>query len=64
MTSTTEAWIPAVLMVAYNSIYASMTILMKLAAHDGMDLRVASTYRFVFGAVSMVSVAFFFERYV
>ncbi|CAI9098508.1 OLC1v1035171C1 [Oldenlandia corymbosa var. corymbosa] len=60
--STTEGWIPAVLMVFYNVIYALMTILWKLAAHDGMDLRVASSYRFLFGAVSMAPVAFFFER--
>ncbi|CAI9094926.1 OLC1v1030758C1 [Oldenlandia corymbosa var. corymbosa] len=53
--STTEGWIPAVLMVLYSVIYALMTILLKLAAHDGMDLRVAATYRFVFGAVPNAS---------
>ncbi|CAI9098497.1 OLC1v1035161C3 [Oldenlandia corymbosa var. corymbosa] len=62
MTSNTKGWIPTVLMVVYHVIYAWMTIFLKLAAHDGMDLRVAVTYRFVFGAVSMVPIAFFFER--
>ncbi|CAI9098505.1 OLC1v1035168C3 [Oldenlandia corymbosa var. corymbosa] len=55
-------WKPTALLVMYQLIYSLMTILMKLAAHDGMDLKVASTYRFMFGAASMVPIAFFFER--
>ncbi|CAI9098502.1 OLC1v1035164C1 [Oldenlandia corymbosa var. corymbosa] len=57
-----SGWKPIAIMVLYHVIYAWMNILMKLAAHDGMHLRVASSYRFLFGSVSMVPIAFFFER--
>ncbi|CAI9098500.1 OLC1v1035162C1 [Oldenlandia corymbosa var. corymbosa] len=60
--SKAEGWKPTVIMVLVQLIYAWMNIFLKLAAHDGMDLRVAVTYRFVFGAASLVPVAFFFER--
>ncbi|CAI9098501.1 OLC1v1035163C1 [Oldenlandia corymbosa var. corymbosa] len=60
--SKVDGWKPTVIMVLVQVIYAWMNVLSKLAAHDGMDLRVAVTYRFLFGAASMVPIAFFFER--
>ncbi|KAL3538593.1 hypothetical protein ACH5RR_001959 [Cinchona calisaya] len=53
---------PTLLMLLTQVIFAGMNILYKLAAHDGMDLRVLVAYRFLFGAAFIVPVAFFLER--
>ena len=51
-----------ILMVVVQVIFSGINIMYKLAATDGMDLRVLVAYRFLFGAAFIVPVAFFLER--
>ncbi|KAG6646703.1 WAT1-related protein At1g68170-like [Carya illinoinensis] len=53
---------PAMLMVVVQLSFAGVNVLYKLAANDGMSLRVLVTYRLVFGAAVVVPLALVFER--
>ncbi|XP_078434978.1 WAT1-related protein At1g25270-like [Wolffia australiana] len=53
---------PAAGMVLVQTVFAGMNILYKLAANDGMDLRILVAYRHIFGAAFLLPLAFFFER--
>ncbi|XP_010531902.1 PREDICTED: WAT1-related protein At1g68170-like [Tarenaya hassleriana] len=53
---------PAMLMVVVQVAFAGVNVLYKLAANDGMSLRVVVAYRFIFSAAFMVPVALIFER--
>ncbi|KAJ4721328.1 WAT1-related protein [Melia azedarach] len=53
---------PALMMVVVQIAFAGVNIFYKLAANDGMSLRVVVAYRFIFATAFMVPVAFFFER--
>lgn len=57
-----SGWKPTMMMVAVQVIFSGLNILLKLVANDGMDSRVLVAYRFLFGAASMIPVAFFMER--
>ncbi|CAA7396885.1 unnamed protein product [Spirodela intermedia] len=53
---------PVVGMVLVQMVFAGANIFYKLAANDGMDLRVLVAYRHLFGAAFLLPVAFFVER--
>ena len=53
---------PPFLMVMVQVIFAGINMMYKLAANDGMDLRIIIAYRFIFATVIMVPLAFILER--
>uniref|UniRef100_A0A5B6YH78 WAT1-related protein n=1 Tax=Davidia involucrata TaxID=16924 RepID=A0A5B6YH78_DAVIN len=53
---------PAMLMVVVQTILAGVNVFYKLAANDGMSLRVLVAYRFLFAAAFIVPLALFVER--
>ncbi|KAK4793464.1 hypothetical protein SAY86_023899 [Trapa natans] len=53
---------PVAVMVLVQVVYAGLNIVYKLAANDGMNLRLVVAYRFLFGTAVMVPLAFFMER--
>ncbi|XP_027348408.1 WAT1-related protein At1g68170-like [Abrus precatorius] len=53
---------PVLLMIAVQSLYAVVNILLKLVADDGMSLSVLIAYRFIFASAFIVPVALIFER--
>ncbi|KAH1040493.1 hypothetical protein J1N35_042236 [Gossypium stocksii] len=53
---------PPLLMVLVQIIFAGINVMYKLAANDGMSLRVIVVYRFMFATVIMVPLALIFER--
>ncbi|GLT85967.1 hypothetical protein SLE2022_041320 [Rubroshorea leprosula] len=53
---------PLMFMVTVQVVFASANVLFKLAANDGMSLRVIVAYRFVFATVFMVPLALIVER--
>ncbi|KAJ4716953.1 WAT1-related protein [Melia azedarach] len=53
---------PALMMVVVQIAFGGVNILYKLAANDGMSLRVIIAYRFIFATAFMLPVALFFER--
>ncbi|KHG16428.1 Auxin-induced 5NG4 [Gossypium arboreum] len=52
----------AMLMVVIQVIFAGVSVLYKLAANDGMSLRIIVAYRFLFATAVMVPVALLVER--
>uniref|UniRef100_A0A7N0TWM9 WAT1-related protein n=2 Tax=Kalanchoe fedtschenkoi TaxID=63787 RepID=A0A7N0TWM9_KALFE len=52
---------PAALMVVVQTLYAGVNVFYKLAANDGMNLRVLVAYRLLFAAAFMVPLALVFE---
>ncbi|MBA0793187.1 hypothetical protein Gohar_017607 [Gossypium harknessii] len=52
----------AMLMVVIQVIFAGVNVLYKLAANDGMSLRIIVAYRFLFATAVMVPLALFVER--
>lgn len=54
---------PVAGMVLVQVVFAGVNILYKLAANDGMDLRVLVAYRHLFGAAFLLPLAFFVERF-
>jgi len=57
-----EEWKPSFVMVLVQFAYAATSVLAKLAAHDGMSMRVLTAYRLIFGAAFSLSLALIFER--
>ncbi|XVE67321.1 hypothetical protein DITRI_Ditri08aG0151300 [Diplodiscus trichospermus] len=53
---------PPLLMVLVQVIFAGLNVMYKLAANDGMDLRIIIAYRFMFATVIMVPLALILER--
>ncbi|KAF2319676.1 hypothetical protein GH714_017963 [Hevea brasiliensis] len=53
---------PAMLMVLIQFSYVGMNIFYKLAANDGMNLRVLVAYRWFFSTAFVAPLAFIFER--
>ncbi|XVE48718.1 hypothetical protein DITRI_Ditri01bG0024700 [Diplodiscus trichospermus] len=53
---------PAILMVLVQVIFAGINVMSKLAANDGMNLRIMVAYRFMFATVVMMPLALFLER--
>ncbi|XP_059653384.1 WAT1-related protein At1g68170-like [Cornus florida] len=53
---------PVMMMVVVNMAMAGVNVLYKLAANDGMSLRVLVAYRFLFAAAFIVPLAFYVER--
>lgn len=53
----------ALIMVVVQTAFAGVNVFYKLAANDGMSLRVIVAYRFLFATAFMVPVALLFERY-
>lgn len=52
----------AMLMVVIQVIFAGVSVLYKLAANDGMSLRIIVAYRFLFATAVMVPLALLVER--
>ncbi|CAN6347108.1 unnamed protein product [Urochloa humidicola] len=57
-----DAVMPVVAMVLFQVVFAGLNIFYKLAASDGMDLRVLITYRYLFASAFLVPLAYFIER--
>ncbi|KAL9451339.1 hypothetical protein AB3S75_012991 [Citrus x aurantiifolia] len=53
---------PALMMVVVQVAFAGVNIFYKLAANDGMSLRVIIAYRLIFAAVLMFPLALILER--
>ncbi|GLT64936.1 hypothetical protein SLA2020_373970 [Shorea laevis] len=53
---------PLMFMVTVQVVFAGANVLFKLAANDGMSLRVIVAYRFVFATVFMMPLALIVER--
>ncbi|KAL4318340.1 hypothetical protein GQ457_18G019190 [Hibiscus cannabinus] len=53
---------PAFLMLMVQVVFAGVNVLYKLAANDGMNLRIIVAYRFVFATAVMVPLALIVER--
>ncbi|XP_022762929.1 WAT1-related protein At1g25270-like isoform X2 [Durio zibethinus] len=53
---------PPMLMVVVQAIFAGINLMYKLAANDGMSLRIIVAYRFMFATVVMVPLAVILER--
>ncbi|EXB97309.1 Auxin-induced protein 5NG4 [Morus notabilis] len=53
---------PALLMVVVQIAYAGVNVFYKLAANDGMNLRIIVAYRFVFATAFILPLALFIER--
>ncbi|TYI49545.1 hypothetical protein E1A91_D12G042600v1 [Gossypium mustelinum] len=53
---------PAMAMVVVQATFAGMNVLYKLAANDGMSLKIITAYRFLFAVPVMLPLALLFER--
>ncbi|XVF68086.1 hypothetical protein PTKIN_Ptkin10aG0174900 [Pterospermum kingtungense] len=53
---------PPLLMVLVQAIFAGINVMYKLAANDGMSLRIIIAYRFLFATICIVPLALIFER--
>ncbi|XP_057978123.1 WAT1-related protein At1g25270 [Malania oleifera] len=53
---------PALIMVVVQIVFAGVNIFYKLAANDGMNLKILIAYRFLFATVFIIPVALIFER--
>ncbi|XP_019053756.1 PREDICTED: WAT1-related protein At1g68170 [Nelumbo nucifera] len=53
---------PAMVMVLVQVVFAGVNVFYKLAAIDGMSLRVLVAYRYLFATVFLAPLAFFVER--
>ncbi|KAK9733526.1 hypothetical protein RND81_04G073100 [Saponaria officinalis] len=53
---------PVLLMVIVQISFALVNLLYKVAANDGMNLRILIAYRFIFASAFIVPLAFFVER--
>ncbi|XP_022748874.1 WAT1-related protein At1g25270-like [Durio zibethinus] len=53
---------PLILMVVVQVVFAGVNVLYKLAANDGMSLRIIVAYRFIFATAVMVPLALIVER--
>lgn len=55
---------PPMAMVLLQLIFAAINVMYKLAANEGMNLKIIIAYRFMFATVVMLPFAVVFERYV
>jgi hypothetical protein len=55
---------PIMLMLISQIALAATNIISKLAINDGMSMRVATAYRFIFASAFTIPVALIFDRYV
>ncbi|XVE67322.1 hypothetical protein DITRI_Ditri08aG0151400 [Diplodiscus trichospermus] len=53
---------PAMLMVVVQVVFAGVNVLYKVAANDGMSLRIIVAYRFIFASAVMIPLALIVER--
>lgn len=53
---------PVLLMIAVQTLYAVVNIMLKIVADDGMSLSVLVAYRFFFASAFIVPLALIFER--
>ncbi|XP_062079522.1 WAT1-related protein At1g25270-like [Humulus lupulus] len=53
---------PALMMVVVQIVFAGVNVFYKLAANDGMNLKIIIAYRFVFSTAFILPLAFFIER--
>ena len=53
---------PTMMMVMVQVALAGVNIFYKLAANDGMSMRIMVAYRFMFAAAAVVPLALYFER--
>ncbi|XP_059654739.1 WAT1-related protein At1g68170-like [Cornus florida] len=53
---------PTIMMVVVQIAFAGMNVFYKLAANDGMNMRVLVAYRFMFAAAFIVPLALYVER--
>ena len=53
---------PAILMVIVQVVFAGVNVLYKLAANDGMNLRILVAYRFIFATAVMIPLSLIVER--
>ncbi|XP_050157141.1 WAT1-related protein At1g25270-like isoform X2 [Malus sylvestris] len=53
---------PVLLMVVVQFAFAGVNVLYKLAANDGMNLRILVAYRFIFATAFILPIALFIER--
>ncbi|KAL3724112.1 hypothetical protein ACJRO7_036176 [Eucalyptus globulus] len=53
---------PAILMVTVQASFAGVNVVYKLAANDGMNLRLVVAYRLLFATAFISPIALFFER--
>jgi hypothetical protein len=53
---------PAMLMVVVQFVFGGVNVFYKLAANDGMSLRVIVAYRFIFATAFVLPLALLFER--
>ncbi|EXB97308.1 hypothetical protein L484_024169 [Morus notabilis] len=53
---------PALLMVVVQITYAGVNVFYKLAANDGMNLRIIVAYHFVFATAFILPLALIIER--
>ena len=53
---------PVILMVVAQFFFAGVNVFYKLAAYDGMRLKVIIAYRFIFASAFLVPLALIFER--
>lgn len=53
---------PAILMVIVQASFAGVNVVYKLAANDGMKLRLVVAYRLLFATAFITPLALFFER--
>ncbi|KAJ0600027.1 hypothetical protein Hanom_Chr03g00212751 [Helianthus anomalus] len=51
------------MMVAAELVIAAFSVSYKLAADDGMHMKVLITYRYLFASILIFPLAFFLERY-
>jgi hypothetical protein len=59
-----EGLMPIMLMLISQIALAATNIISKLAINDGMSMRVATAYRFIFASAFTIPVALIFDRYV
>ncbi|XAR53095.1 hypothetical protein NMG60_11021496 [Bertholletia excelsa] len=62
MSSALDALKPTILMVLFQASMAGVSIFYKLAASDGMSLKILIVYRFLFAVAFIVPISFFVER--
>lgn len=55
---------PALMMVVVQVAFAGVNIFYKLAANDGMSLRVIIAYRLIFATILMFPLALILERFI
>lgn len=53
---------PVIVMIVIQFSYAGMNIFYKLAANDGMNLRVLVAYRWIFSTAFIAPLALIFDR--